>query len=62
MLTLFFRIFLDFSENIYDKKLHIEFLSFIREEQKFNTVEALSKQVYADINNAKKYLIKKGLL
>ena len=51
----------DFSDNLYDKKLHIEFLSFLREEQRFSSVEELSGQVHADIEKAKEYIQKKGL-
>ena len=49
----------DFSDNLYDKKLHIEFLSFLREEQRFGSVEALSRQVHEDIEKAKDYIQKK---
>lgn len=39
---------LDFSQNIYGKKIVVEFLDFIREERKFNSLEDLNKQIRLD--------------
>ncbi len=43
----------DFSDDLYDKKVTVEFLKFIRPERKFDSVDALSSQVHKDINTAK---------
>ncbi|SNR14019.1 bifunctional riboflavin kinase/FAD synthetase [Tenacibaculum jejuense] len=40
--------FFDFSENLYDKTITTELIYFIREEQKFNSIEALTKQLELD--------------
>ncbi len=45
----------NFSEEIYGKELTVEFLTFIRSEQKFNNFEELTKQINKDINKAKRY-------
>ena len=38
----------DFSENLYGQTLKIEFLDFVREEQKFNSLEELRNQINLD--------------
>ncbi|MBA3664032.1 MAG: bifunctional riboflavin kinase/FAD synthetase [Bacteroidetes bacterium] len=38
----------DFSENIYDKNVRINFLKYIRDEQKFNTLEELVSELHED--------------
>ena len=38
----------NFNENIYDKKITVEFLKKIRDEQKFDDLEALKKQIHDD--------------
>ena len=43
----------DFCADLYEKEITIEFLSFIREEQKFSSVEEMAKQVKKDIEVAK---------
>ena len=45
----------NFSEEIYGKELTVEFLTFIRSEQKFNNFEELTKQISKDISKAKEY-------
>ncbi len=45
----------NFNEEIYGKELTVEFLTFIRSEQKFNNFEELTKQINKDINKAKEY-------
>ena len=45
----------NFSEEIYGKELTVEFLTFIRSEQKFNNFEELTTQINKDINKAKEY-------
>lgn len=43
-----------FSGDLYGKELEIEFVAFIRDEQKFESIEALSARVLADIETVKK--------
>ena len=45
--------FFDFSENLYGKTIQVEVLSFLREEQKFNSVEELQAQLKLDTQKAK---------
>ncbi len=45
----------DFNENIYGKELTVEFLTFIRKEQKFENFEKLTEQITKDIKTAKNY-------
>ena len=44
----------NFSGNLYNKYLTVEFLRFIRKEKKFNNLELLKKQIKADLLVAKK--------
>jgi len=46
----------DFSGDLYDQTLTIEFLSRIRAEMKFANVEALTRQVLADMDEARRWL------
>ena len=46
----------DFSGDLYGKKVTVEFLSFLRYEQKFDSIDALSRQVHSDINKAKQLI------
>ena len=48
----------DFSENIYGKELTVEFLTFIRDEKKFDNFSLLVKQIKKDIQLVKKYHLK----
>ena len=45
----------DFNDDIYGKELTVEFLAFIRAEQKFDNFEELTKQIQKDIKTAKNY-------
>ena len=45
----------EFNDDIYGKELTVEFLAFIRSEQKFNSFEELTKQIEKDIKTAKIY-------
>ena len=44
----------NFSGNLYNKYLTVEFKKFIRKEKKFKNVNQLSKQIKIDVNKAKK--------
>ena len=44
----------NFSGNLYDKDLSVEFLKFIRKEKKFKNVDQLKKQIKTDLLVAKK--------
>ena len=44
----------NFSGNLYDKDLFVEFLKFIRKEKKFKNVDQLKKQIKTDLLVAKK--------
>ena len=48
----------DFNEDIYDSEICIEFVSHIRMEQKFNSMEALKAQLKADEEAARAELSK----
>lgn len=48
---------LDFDEQIYDHHMAVKFVSFIREEQKFASVDSLIAQISDDITVARKILI-----
>ena len=43
----------NFSGNLYDKYLSVEFINFIRKEKKFNNVNQLKKQIQRDLKIAK---------
>ena len=44
----------NFSGNLYNKYLSVEFTKFIRKEKKFNNVNQLRKQIQSDLKIAKK--------
>ena len=44
----------NFSGNLYNKDLTVEFLKFIRKEKKFKNVDQLKKQIKTDLINCKK--------
>ena len=46
---------LDFSGNLYGKKITVEFLKKVRDEKKFDGLEALKEQIFKDISFAKEY-------
>jgi len=52
----------DFNENIYDKEIKIEFIEFLREEQKFNSAEELTNQLKIDKNKCFEILNNKNNL
>ena len=55
-LPLFSELFLlSFNGNLYGKHVHVEFLHKIREEMKFESLEALKTQIAADIVTARQF-------
>ena len=46
----------DFSGDLYGQTLDVEFLAFIRDEVKFDSVDAMAKQIYKDIEKAKEMI------
>jgi len=48
---------LDFSENIYGQKLTVEFIKKVRDEKKFENLEALKVQIFKDISIAESYFV-----
>lgn len=46
----------DFNADIYDQKLTVKFMFFIRKEQKFSSVEELKSQILKDCDKARKQL------
>ena len=44
----------NFSENLYNKYLTVNFLKFIRKEKKFKDIGQLKKQIKIDLQKAKK--------
>jgi len=47
---------LNFDENIYGQKIRVDFISRIRDEKKFENINALSEQIRRDIEKAQKIL------
>jgi len=45
---------LDFNENIYDRKIRVNFIQRIRDEKKFSNISELSDQIKKDIVKARK--------
>jgi riboflavin kinase/FMN adenylyltransferase len=48
--------FFDFNGNLYGKNIQVEVLSFLRDEQKFDSVEALKQQLRLDKENSLKII------
>jgi riboflavin kinase / FMN adenylyltransferase len=46
----------DFAEDLYDKKVGVDFIAFLRDERKFDGLEALKAQIAADCQEAKRKL------
>ena len=44
----------NFSRNLYNKKLTVEFIKFIRSEKKFKGIDQLKKQIKLDLKSAKR--------
>lgn len=52
---------LDFEMDFYDQDVRLEFVNFIRPEQRFETPEALVTQVHQDIQRAREILVRMDL-
>jgi riboflavin kinase/FMN adenylyltransferase len=50
----------DFSQQIYGKHLHVDFLHKLRDEMKFSGLESLTQQIALDVGHAKEWFIKNG--
>lgn len=50
---------LDYSGNLYGEKIVVELLEYLRGEQAFESAEALSAQIAADVAMTKEYFVKK---
>jgi len=48
---------LNFSRKIYGKRMTVEFIRKVREEKKFENIEALKNQILKDISTAEKYFV-----
>ena len=53
---------LDYNENIYGQYMRVSFIDWLRKEIKFESPEALSRQIQLDMIKAKKLIYKKSLL
>jgi riboflavin kinase/FMN adenylyltransferase len=47
----------EFEQQIYGRHLRVEFLHKLRDEMKFDGLEALTRQITSDVNNAKQWFI-----
>lgn len=52
----------DFSGDLYQKSVTVEFLSFLRPERKFPSIEAMSEQIRQDMAAVRQDLYEKGVL
>ena len=46
----------NFNENIYGRRLTVEFINKLREEKKFDNIDLLKEQILQDISQAKEIL------
>jgi riboflavin kinase / FMN adenylyltransferase len=46
---------LDFQDNLYGRKLAIEFLAHLRDEHRFPNLEALARQIGRDVQQTRRY-------
>ncbi len=49
----------DFNEDIYKKRIKVEFVDRVRDEQKFDGPDSLIKQIKIDVEKVKEILSKK---
>ena len=52
----------DFDDDIYGARIKVELLGFIRPEVRFDSIEALSRQIASDKESAKTWLVKRGII
>lgn len=52
----------DFNERIYNHYVKVEFLEKLRDDKHFQTIELLKKQISTDVDQAKQYFKKQGML
>lgn len=50
--------FLDFYADLYNKSIRLEFLARVRDEEKFNSIEALKEAIHNDVNVARNFIAK----
>ena len=48
--------FFNFQKDIYNKKIQVQLLKRLRDEQKFNSIDALKTQLHKDKETSLKYL------
>jgi riboflavin kinase/FMN adenylyltransferase len=48
---------LDFDKDVYEETILVEFLDYIRPEQKFDSIEALHQQILKDIRRTQEYFV-----
>jgi riboflavin kinase/FMN adenylyltransferase len=46
----------DFQQDIYGRHVQVEFLAFLRPEQRFDSLDALQRQIQADSTRARAFL------
>ena len=49
---------LDFNQDLYGKNLHVRLLTKVRDEQKFDSVDDLQRQIQLDVQSTRQYLQK----
>ena len=48
---------LDFNRNLYGQQLRLEFVARLRDELRFNSIDALVEQIHIDVENVKRLLV-----
>lgn len=52
----------DFEGDLYERQIEVAFLSFLRDEQKFNSLKSLTVQIQSDIQKAKEIIASKSFI
>ena len=47
---------LDFNRDLYGEQIEVEFVDYLRAEQRFESIDALIAQIHSDIQTARKIL------